>query len=76
MLVDGTNLKPDVVRGVDLIVVRELTGGLYFGRPKRRYTTTRGRRAVDSMVYSEQEIARIVKVGFELARSRSKKLTS
>jgi len=59
MLVDGTNLKPDVVRGVDLIVVRELTGGLYFGRPKRRYTTTRGRRAVDSMVYSEQEIARI-----------------
>jgi 3-isopropylmalate dehydrogenase len=76
MLVDGTNLKPDVVRGVDLIVVRELTGGLYFGRPKRRYTTTRGRRAVDSMVYSEQEIARIIKVGFELARSRNKKLTS
>ena len=47
MLVDGTNLKPDVVRGVDLIVVRELTGGLYFGRPKRRYTTTRGRRDGD-----------------------------
>ena len=76
MLVDGTNLKPEVIQGVDLIVVRELTGGLYFGRPKRRYTTTRGRRAVDSMVYSEQEIARIAKVGFELARSRNKKLTS
>jgi 3-isopropylmalate dehydrogenase len=76
MLVNGTNLKPDVIRGVDLIVVRELTGGLYYGRPKRRYTTTRGRRAVDSMVYSEQEIARIAKVGFELARSRGKKLMS
>ena len=76
MLVDHTNLKPDVVRGVDLMVVRELTGGLYFGRPKRQYTTTRGRRAVDSMVYSEQEISRIAKVGFELARSRSKKLMS
>jgi 3-isopropylmalate dehydrogenase len=76
MLVNGTNLKPDVIRGVDLIVVRELTGGLYYGRPKRRYTTTRGRRAVDSMVYSEQEIARIARVGFELARSRGKKLMS
>jgi len=59
MLTNGTNLKPEVIKGVDLIVVRELTGGLYYGRPKRRYTTTRGRRAVDSMVYSEQEIARI-----------------
>jgi 3-isopropylmalate dehydrogenase len=76
MLVNGTNLKPEVIRGVDMIVVRELTGGLYFGRPKRRYTTTRGRRAVDSMVYSEQEIARIIRVGFELAKGRSKKLTS
>jgi 3-isopropylmalate dehydrogenase len=76
MLADGTNLKPEVIRGVDLIVVRELTGGLYYGRPKRRYTTTRGRRAVDSMVYSEQEIARVAKVGFELARSRGKKLMS
>lgn len=76
MLADGTNLKPEVVRGVDLIVVRELTGGLYFGRPKRRYTTSKGRRGVDTMAYSEQEIARIAKVGFELARSRGKKLMS
>lgn len=75
-LVDGTNLKPEVVRGVDLIFVRELTGGLYFGRPKRRWTTSRGRRAVDSMSYSEQEIERIVRVGYELARTRSKKLIS
>ena len=76
MLADQTNLKPEVVRGVDLIVVRELTGGLYFGKPKRRYTTSRGRRGVDTMSYSEQEIARIAKVGFELARSRRKKLMS
>jgi len=76
MLVDSTNLKPDVIRGVDFIFVRELTGGLYFGRPKKRYRTSRGRRAVDSMVYSEQEIERIVRVGFELARSRGKRLIS
>ncbi len=76
MLSDQTNLKPEVIRGVDLMVVRELTGGLYFGRPKRRYTTSRGRRAVDTMSYSEQEIVRIAKVGFELARSRKKKLMS
>jgi 3-isopropylmalate dehydrogenase len=76
MLVDASNLKPEVVKGVDMIVIRELTGGLYFGKPKRRWTTTRGRRAVDSMVYSEQEIGRIVRVGFELARGRKKKLIS
>jgi 3-isopropylmalate dehydrogenase len=76
VLVDSTNLKPDVVRGVDFIFVRELTGGLYFGRPKRRWTTSRGRRAVDSMAYSEHEIERIVRVGFELARTRQKKLIS
>ncbi len=75
-LVNATNLKPDIVRGVDLVVVRELTGGLYFGKPKRRWTTTRGRRAVDTMAYSEQEIERIVRVGFELARIRTKKLIS
>ena len=75
-LVNNTNLKPEVVKGVNFVVVRELTGGLYFGRPKRRWTTTRGRRAVDSMSYSEQEIERIVRVGFELARSRSKRLVS
>ena len=76
MLVDATNLKPKVIEGVDFIFVRELTGGLYFGRPKRQWRTSRGRRAVDSMTYSEQEIERIVRVGFELARGRSKKLVS
>jgi 3-isopropylmalate dehydrogenase len=76
MLVDETNLKPEVVSGVDLVFVRELTGGLYFARPKKRWQTSRGRRATDSMTYSEQEIERIVRVGFELARQRRRKLTS
>jgi len=76
MLVDSTNLKPEVIEGVEFIFVRELTGGLYFGKPKRRWTTSRGRRAVDSMAYSEQEIERIVRVGFELASRRQKKLIS
>ncbi|MCK5181807.1 MAG: 3-isopropylmalate dehydrogenase, partial [Dehalococcoidia bacterium] len=76
MLVDSTNLKPEVVRGVDLVVVRELTGGLYFGQPKKQWRTPEGRQAVDTMAYSEMEIERILRVGFELARSRRKKLTS
>jgi len=76
VLVDSTNLKPEVIEGVDFIFVRELTGGLYFGRPKKQWLTSRGRRAVDSMSYSEQEIERIVRVGFELARGRKKKLVS
>ncbi len=75
-LVDNTNFKPEVIRGADFIFVRELTGGLYFGRPKRQWRTSRGRRAVDSMSYSEQEISRIVRVGFEIARGRLKKLIS
>jgi len=76
VLIDSTNLKPKVIEGVDLIFVRELTGGLYFGRPKRQWQTPKGRRAIDSLTYSEQEIERIVRVGFELARSRRKKLVS
>jgi len=76
MLIDSTNLKPEVIRGVDFIFIRELTGGLYYGRPKRRWRTSRGRRAVDTMAYSEQEIERVVRVGFELARGRRKKLIS
>ena len=75
-LIDSTPLKAQIVKGTDFVVIRELTGGLYFGRPKRRWTTSRGRRAVDTMSYSEQEIDRIVRVGFELARTRRKKLTS
>jgi 3-isopropylmalate dehydrogenase len=76
MLINASNLKPEVVEGVDFIFVRELTGGLYFGRPKKRWQAPGGWRAVDTMTYSEGEIERIVKVGFELARGRKKKLIS
>ncbi len=76
VLVDGANLKPEVIRGTDFIFVRELTGGLYFGTPKKRWKSKTGRMAVDSMLYSEHEIERIVRVGFELARRRGKKLIS
>jgi 3-isopropylmalate dehydrogenase len=76
MLINGANLKPEVIDGVDFIFIRELTGGLYFGKPKKRWVTDKGRKAVDSMLYSEQEIDRIVRVGFELARTRGKKLIS
>jgi len=75
-LVDATSLKPDIVRNVDMVVVRELTGGLYFGKPKKRWSTSRGRRAVDTMAYNEKEIERILRVGFELAMTRRRKLTS
>ena len=59
-----------------MLIVRELTGGLYFSKPKRRWTTSRGRRGVDTLRYTEREIERIVRVGFELARRRRKRLTS
>jgi 3-isopropylmalate dehydrogenase len=76
MLLNSTNLKPEVIEGVDLMVVRELTGGLYFGQPKKQWRTSEGRHAVDTLAYSEMEIERILRLGFELARSRRRKLTS
>lgn len=76
MLVNSTSLKPDIIKDVDMIVVRELTGGLYFGQPKKQWRTPEGRWAIDSMLYSEKEIERIVRVGFEIALTRRKKLTS
>ena len=73
---ESSPLKNDRVRGADLVIIRELTGGLYYGKPKKRWTTKTGRKGVDTMLYTEQEVARIVRVGFELARSRRGKLTS
>ncbi|HJP41849.1 MAG TPA: 3-isopropylmalate dehydrogenase [Dehalococcoidia bacterium] len=75
-LINDSSLKPDVLEGTDLIVIRELTGGLYFGKPKRRWTSASGRQGVDTLRYSEREIRRILRVGFELARERRGKLTS
>ncbi len=75
-LVDSSPVKAELLQSVDMIIVRELTGGLYFGRPKERWNTSRGRRGVDTMRYTEQEIERILRVGFELARKRRGFLTS
>lgn len=69
-------LKSDLVQGVDLIVARENTGGAYFGQPKKQWVENDERNAVDTMIYSEHEIVRILRVAFELARSRRKKLAS
>lgn len=75
-LINNSPIKPEYLNGVDMIVVRELTGGLYFGKPKKRWSTSRGRRGVDTLQYSEKEIERILRTGFELARGRRKKVTS
>ena len=73
---DASTLKPEVLDGVDIVVIRELTGGLYFGRPQKRWKNSRGRQAVDTMRYSEKEVRRVLQVGFDLARQRRRKLTS
>src|SRR5580704_7109009 len=76
-LADASSLKRDVVDGLDLVIVRELTGGVYFGEPKTITDLGNGqKRAVDTQVYDTYEIERIARVGFELARKRRNKLTS
>ncbi len=75
-LINSSPIKPHLLEGVDMIIVRELTGGLYFGKPKRRWDTSRGRRGVDTLKYTEEEIERILRVGFDLAQGRRKRLTS
>ena len=75
-IINSSPIKPHLLKGVDIMVVRELTSGLYFGKPKKRWDTSRGRRAVDTLKYTEKEIERILRVGFELARGRRGKLTS
>jgi 3-isopropylmalate dehydrogenase len=75
-LLNSSSLKPSVIEGVDILMIRELTGGLYFAKPKKRWQTSRGRRGVDTLRYTEREIERALRVGFELAQRRRKKLTS
>jgi 3-isopropylmalate dehydrogenase len=76
-LVDASSLKREVVEGVDILVVRELTGGIYFGQPRGIFETETGeKRGVNTMVYSESEIERIGRVAFEAARKRNKRLCS
>src|SRR5437016_534797 len=78
-LADSSSLKREAVEGLDIMIVRELTGGVYFGEPKTIMDLGNGqKRAVDTQVYDTYEIERIARVGFELARARKKlnKVTS
>ena len=74
-LEQSSTLKAEVLEGVDLLVVRELTGGIYFGE-KRREQTERGEKAIDTLVYQDYEVERILRRAFEWARNRRKKVTS
>ena len=71
-LVDASTLKPEVLKGVDIMVVRELTGGIYFGQPRELHAD----RAFNTMVYTREEVIRIAKVGFDIAMQRDKRLCS
>jgi len=77
MLVDASPLKRQVVEGTDLMVIRELTGGLYFGEPRgvERFADG-GARAINTMAYTSREVERIARVGFDVARKRRRRLTS
>ena len=75
-LVGASTLKPEVVDGADIMVIRELTGGIYFGQPKGVEIRNGERVGFNTLVYSESEIRRIAKVGFETAQKRSGRLTS
>ncbi len=75
-LLHASTLKPEVLEGVDLMVVRELTGGVYYGRPSERRMGASGREAVDTIFYTEGEVERLMRASFDLARKRRKKLTS
>jgi 3-isopropylmalate dehydrogenase len=75
-LIDASPLKPEKLKGVDILVLRELTGGLYFGQPKLREKKGDCERAVDTLEYYDFEIKRIVELAFNLAKGRKKKVTS
>jgi 3-isopropylmalate dehydrogenase len=75
-LIESSPLKPEKLTGVDILVLRELTGGLYFGFPKGRDIKDGRERAVDTLEYYDYEIRRIIKLAFELAKGRKKKVTS
>jgi len=76
-LASASSLKPEIVAGLDILILRELTGDIYFGEPRGRRTNARGEReGYDTMLYSEPEIRRIADVGFKAAMKRGRKLTS
>jgi 3-isopropylmalate dehydrogenase len=75
-LMDASPLKPEKLQGVDILVIRELTSGLYFGFPKGRDVKDGRERAVDTLEYYDYEVKRVVELAFRLARGRKKKVTS
>jgi len=75
-LIDSSPLKPEKLQGVDILVIRELTGGLYFGWPKGRDVKDGRERAVDTLEYYDYEIRRVMELAFSLAAGRKKKVTS
>jgi 3-isopropylmalate dehydrogenase len=75
-LLKSSPLRPEKTRDVDLLIVRELTGGLYFGKPRYRDEYQGQLRAIDTMVYTEGEIRRVVRLAFQLAQTRRRKVTS
>src|SRR5687768_6169904 len=75
-LMDASPLKPERLQGVDILVIRELTGGLYFGQPKKREKRGDCEYSVDTLEYYDYEIKRIVKLAFKLAEGRKKKVMS
>ena len=75
-LIDASPLKPEKLAGVDILVIRELTGGLYFGWPKGRDVKDGRERAVDTLEYYDYEIRRVLKLAFNLAQGRKRKVTS
>ena len=76
MLAEASTLKRDVIEGLDLLVVRELTGGIYFGKPRGIEKIPGGERGINTEVYTTQEIRRIAKIAFEAARKRRRRVTS
>ena len=76
-LVDASTLKPEIVSGLDIMIVRELTGGIYFGEPRGVEPIENGeRRGINTHVYTTKEIVRVARVAFDLAKKRNKKVTS
>ena len=75
-LIEASPLRPEVIKGTDILIVRELLGGLYFGEPRGERDACGAREAINTMRYSEPEIERIARVAFDLARLRRRKVTS
>jgi len=75
-LIESSTLKPEIIETVDLVVVRELIGGIYFGKPKGKIKTKEGERAFNTMTYSTKEVDRISKIAFDIAKDRRLKVCS